>query len=708
MVMAKDISKIPVDQLDKTQATAELARLAAEIAYHDRRYHQEDEPEISDADYDGLRRRNEAIEQAYPELQRNDSPGNKVGAAPAGGFAKVTHKVPMLSLGNAFDREDVAEFLARIARFLGLDSAPDIFAEPKIDGLSCAITYEKGVLVQAATRGDGTTGEDITANVRTIDDVPEKLKGRGWPDRFEIRGEVYMTKADFQALNQRQEAAGSKVFANPRNAAAGSLRQLDSTITASRPLHFFGYAWGDISMPQREAMGERLIDARQCLQAWGFTLNEPSARCGSLKDLMTYYDRIQSERPDLPFDIDGVVYKVDRLDLQERLGFVSRAPRWATAHKFPAEKAETQLEEILIQVGRTGSLTPVAKLTPVTVGGVVVSRATLHNEDEIVRKDIREGDRVIIQRAGDVIPQVVAVRPELRADGAKAYRFPDRCPECGSHAERDEGEAVRRCTGGLICPAQAVERLKHFVSRHALDIEGLGDKQIKFFFEEGMIKRPGDLFRLAENDQGSLNPLRNRPGWGKLSVENLFNAIEVARGGISLDRLIYGLGIRHIGRENARLLAKTYGSLDSLAVAMEKAQDRDSEAYQELIAIDGIGQAVAEALLGFFGEEHNQEVLADFKAQKVIIENFQALDSSGSPVAGKTVVFTGKLEALSRDEAKAQAEALGAKVAGSVSKKTDFLIAGPGAGSKATKAADLGVTVLDEAGWLKMIGKEAL
>lgn len=706
--MAKDISKIPVDQLDKTQATAELARLAAEIAYHDRRYHQEDEPEISDADYDGLRRRNEAIEQAYPELQRNDSPGNKVGAAPAGGFAKVTHKVPMLSLGNAFDREDVAEFLARIARFLGLDSAPDIFAEPKIDGLSCAITYEKGVLVQAATRGDGTTGEDITANVRTIDDVPEKLKGRGWPDRFEIRGEVYMTKADFQALNQRQEAAGSKVFANPRNAAAGSLRQLDSTITASRPLHFFGYAWGDISMPQREAMGERLIDARQCLQAWGFTLNEPSARCGSLKDLMTYYDRIQSERPDLPFDIDGVVYKVDRLDLQERLGFVSRAPRWATAHKFPAEKAETQLEEILIQVGRTGSLTPVAKLTPVTVGGVVVSRATLHNEDEIVRKDIREGDRVIIQRAGDVIPQVVAVRPELRADGAKAYRFPDRCPECGSHAERDEGEAVRRCTGGLICPAQAVERLKHFVSRHALDIEGLGDKQIKFFFEEGMIKRPGDLFRLAENDQGSLNPLRNRPGWGKLSVENLFNAIEVARGGISLDRLIYGLGIRHIGRENARLLAKTYGSLDSLAVAMEKAQDRDSEAYQELIAIDGIGQAVAEALLGFFGEEHNQEVLADFKAQKVIIENFQALDSSGSPVAGKTVVFTGKLEALSRDEAKAQAEALGAKVAGSVSKKTDFLIAGPGAGSKATKAADLGVTVLDEAGWLKMIGKEAL
>ncbi len=699
----QDFSQVPIEDLDADQAAEELARLAGVIAHHDALYYQNDAPEISDGDYDALRRRNEAIEQAFPDLVRADSPSHRVGAAPAGGFAKVAHRVPMLSLGNAFDGDDVAEFLARIGRFLGLETAPAVLAEPKIDGLSCAIHYHGGELVQAATRGDGAVGEDITANVRTIADVPNRLTGEGWPEHLEVRGEVYMRRADFQALNERQEASGGKVFANPRNAAAGSLRQLDPSITAQRPLHFFGYAWGEISVPQQDALGSTLMDARQCLVSWGFSINEPARLCHSLDELMAYYDHIQSERPDLPFDIDGVVYKVDSIELIERLGFVSRAPRWAIAHKFPAEQAETILEAITIQVGRTGSLTPVANLQPVTVGGVVVSRATLHNEDEIARKDIREGDHVVIQRAGDVIPQVVSVRTDLRPENSVPYAFPDRCPECGSHAVREDGEVVRRCTGGLICPAQAVERLKHFVSRNAMDIDGLGDKQVKFFFEEGLIKKPGDIFRLAGGDKDSLTPLRNRPGWGKLSAENLFAAIE-ARRQVPLDRFIYALGIRHIGRENARLLAKNYGSLEAMTAALSRAADPESEAYSDLMAIDGIGPAVADSLVAFFAEAHNREVLADLSAQ-IQIEPFEAPAQEDSPVAGKTVVFTGKLEALSRDEAKAQAESLGAKVAGSVSKKTDFLVAGPGAGSKATKAADLGVTVLDEAAWLEMIGK---
>jgi DNA ligase (NAD+) len=507
-----------------------------------------------------------------------------------------------------------------------------------------------------------------------------------------------MRRADFDAFNREQEKAGEKVFANPRNAAAGSLRQLDPNITAGRPLRFFGYAWGETSAP----LGASISEVRRKLHAWGFVLAEPTAQCTGLGDLLAYYHRMLSERPDLPYDIDGIVYKVDRLDLQKRLGFVSRAPRWAIAHKFPAEKAETLLERIAIQVGRTGALTPVAVLTPITVGGVVVSRATLHNEDEIARKDIREGDRVLIQRAGDVIPQVLAVDLERRPANSRPYVFPEVCPECGSHAVREPGEAVRRCSGGLICPAQAVERLKHFVSRHAFDIDGLGDKQVTYLFESGRIKKPGDIFRLEERDGDEPSPLQDQPGWGRLSVENLFRAIE-ARRRISLERFIYALGIRHIGRENARLLARNYGSLQAMAEAVMQAQDPESEAHRELLGIDGIGPIVAEALIEFFSEPHNREVVEDL-ATAVEVEDFQAADTSGSPIAGKTVVFTGKLEAFSRDEAKARAESLGAKVAGSVSKKTDYLVAGPGAGSKARKAEELGIEVLNEEEWLALIG----
>ena len=607
----------------------------------------------------------------------------------------------MLSLGNAFHAEDVAEFLGRITRFLGLDESetPAVIAEPKIDGLSCSLRYEKGLLVQGATRGDGAVGEDITQNVRTIGEIPERLQGKGWPEVLEVRGEVYMRREDFQTLNKRQEEAGGKVFANPRNAAAGSLRQLDVSITAARPLRFFGYAWGEVSEP----LGETMMEAQENLQAWGFTINDPVRLCSSLEEILDYYDMVMSARPELPFDIDGVVYKVNRLDLQARLGFVSRAPRWAIAHKFPAEKAVTLLHKIAIQVGRTGSLTPVAHLEPITVGGVVVSRATLHNEDEIERKDIREGDHVVIQRAGDVIPQVVSVVLDKRTKDSAPYDFPKVCPECGSHAVREEGEAVRRCSGGLICPAQAVERLRHFVSRHALDIEGLGEKQVKFFFDAGLVHRPGDIFRLRENDAQSDTPLREQPGWGKQSAENLFQAIEDRRS-VPLDRLIYGLGIRHTGRENARLLAKHYGSMTALRAAVSDAAEPASEAYQQLVAVDGIGPVVVQALIEFFTEDQNRAVLDDLE-RELTIEEFVAPDLGDSPVAGKTVVFTGKLERFTRDEAKAKAEALGAKVSGSVSAKTDFLVAGPGAGSKAKKAADLGVTTLSEDEWLALIGQ---
>ncbi len=689
------------ETLDESQAGSELARLAALILHHDQLYHQQDKPEISDADYDLLKRRNDAIEARFPDLVREDSPSKRVGAAPAAGFSKVKHSVPMLSLGNAFADEDITEFLARIRRFLGLEETTEIavLAEPKIDGLSCALRYEGGKLVQAATRGDGTTGEDITANVQTVAGVPKTLEGDGWPAVLEVRGEVFMRRDDFQALNSRQEARGGKVFANPRNAAAGSLRQLDASITASRPLNFFGYAWGEVSAP----LGATMMEVRENLARWGFTTNEPSRFCRSVEEILAFYREISAGRADLPYDIDGVVYKVDRLDLQERLGFVSRAPRWAVAHKFPAEQAETLLREITIQVGRTGALTPVANLEPITVGGVVVSRATLHNEDEIERKDIREGDRVVIQRAGDVIPQVVSVKLDQRPADSKPYVFPDHCPECGSAAVREAGEAVRRCTGGLICPAQSVERLKHFVSRNAFDIEGLGDKQVKFFFEEKLIEKPGDIFRLAKKDQGSLTPLRNQPGWGKQSADNLFKAVEDRRQ-ISLDRLIFALGIRQIGQTTARLLAKTYGSLEKLRDIMKQAEDRESDAFQELISVDGIGPAMAEDLLAFFAEAHNQEILDDL-AEELTVEDFLVEEVSDSPVAGKTVVFTGKLETLGRSEAKAKAEALGAKVAGSVSKKTDYVVVGADAGSKARKAEELGLKVLSEAEWLAFIAQ---
>lgn len=688
-----------VDALDPLQAAHELTRLAAEIAHHDDLYHQQDAPEIADADYDALRRRNDAIEARFPDLVKADSPSRKVGATPSSGFAKVQHKVAMLSLANAFDEADVAEFLNRVTRFLSLEATPEILAEPKIDGLSCALHYHDGLLVQAATRGDGSTGEDITANVRTIAEIPQKLAGKGWPARLEVRGEVYMRKADFQALNEAQAAVEEKTFANPRNAAAGSLRQLDSTITAKRPLRFFAYAWGEISAP----IGASITEARQNLTDWGFTVTAPTALASDLDSLMAYYTHVAAIRAGLDYDIDGIVYKVNRLDLQERLGFVSRAPRWAIAHKFPAEQAQTLLKEITIQVGRTGALTPVAQLEPVTVGGVVVSRATLHNEDEILRKDIREGDWVIVQRAGDVIPQVVAAITERRPADSKPYLFPDHCPECGSLATREEGEAVWRCSGGLICPAQAVERLRHFVSRHAFDIEGMGEKQVQAFFASGLIAKPGDIFRLAEKDAASLTPLRHQKGWGAQSATNLFRAIE-ARKNIALDRFVYALGIRHVGRENARILANNYGNLEALTAGLIAAEDPESEAYQELIGIDGIGPVVAQALIDFLTEPHNREVVEDL-ADLLAIAPYESSGDIDSPVAGKTVVFTGKLESFSRDEAKAKAETLGAKVAGSVSKKTDILVAGPGAGSKAKKATDLGVQVLDEAAWLELIGQ---
>ena len=701
---------IAVDKLTAEQATVELERLAAAIAHHDRLYHEQDAPEISDAEYDELRRRNEAIEAVFPELIRADSPSQRVGAEPAAGFGKVRHKVPMLSLGNAFETADVEEFLARIARFLGLarEEAVEIMAEPKIDGLSCALRYEKGRLVQGATRGDGTTGEDITANVRTIDDLPKQLKGKGWPNLLEVRGEVYMSRRAFMDLNARQATAGDKIFANPRNAAAGSLRQLDPKVTAARPLHFFAYSWGELSDDAPKVLGQTVKEVRQSFHRWGFTLNEPARLCRGLDDLLGFYNEIMAERPQLPFDIDGVVYKVNRLDLQHRLGFVSRAPRWAIAHKFPAEQAQTILREITIQVGRTGALTPVANLEPISVGGVVVARATLHNEDEIARKDIREGDHIVIQRAGDVIPQVVEV--VKHAEDSVPYVFPTRCPVCKSKAEREEGEAVRRCTGGLICKAQNYERLRHFVSRDAFDIEGLGGKHIQAFLDDGLIKTPGDIFRLVDHEAD----ISQREGWGAQSASKLVKAIETRRT-ISLDRFIYALGIRQVGQATAKLLARSYGDFAAWRRAMRAAYEERSKApearkpaevgehYAELCNIEGIGMSVADDLVYFFGEKHNLDILDDLE-EELTIEAIEAPAASGSPVAGKTVVFTGTLETMTRSEAKARAESLGAKVAGSVSKKTDYVVVGADAGSKAKKAEELGVETLTEQEWRELIG----
>ncbi len=692
--------KKPKGSKSLTDARREHERLGKEIAQHDERYYRHDAPTISDAEYDALRRRYEALEKAFPELITQESLTKRIGAAPLEKFAKVRHKVPVLSLGNVFGDAEVEEFVARVRRFLGLaaDAPLAMTAEPKIDGLSCSLRYEGGKLIQAATRGDGYEGEDVTANVRTIAEIPHVLKGAA-PDILEIRGEVYMTRVDFASLNVRQAEAGKPLFANPRNSAAGSLRQLDPAITAGRPLHFFAYAWGEVShMPATTQIG--MVRA---FKSYGLPVNPLTVLCHSAAELLRHYYDIESRRAALGYDIDGVVYKVDSLALQDRLGFVSRAPRWAVAHKFPAEQATTILRDIEIQVGRTGALTPVARLDPVTVGGVVVSNATLHNEDEIARRDIRIGDTVRIQRAGDVIPQVLGPVLEKRPKTAKPFVFPTVCPVCGSAAIREidpktgSADVVRRCAGGLICKAQVTERLKHFVSRVGFDIEGLGEKQIEQFYEEGLINKPDDIFTLAARDARSKNKLRDHEGYGETSVRNLFAAIE-ARRQIPLNRFIYALGIRHVGETNARRLARHFGTFDALRATARVAAE-GSDARAELTNIEGLGDVVAEAVADFFAERHNEDEL-DALLSHVTPVPMEAV-ASASPVAGKTVVFTGALERMTREEAKAQAERLGAKVAGSVSAKTDLVVAGPGAGSKLAKAAELGIETIDEEEWLK-------
>lgn len=682
--------------LDFEDVKARHQELSKLIKSHDKKYYQDDAPEVSDAEYDLLRQEISEIESQYPELISKDSPTQTVGASPSKGFKKIKHSVPMLSLGNVFTEEELQDFIDRVRKFLGLSDDIEIVAEPKIDGLSCSIRYEKGVLVYAATRGDGYEGEDITENVKTIADVPHKLKG-SVPDVLEVRGEVYMRRDDFAKLNEKQVESGKQVFANPRNAAAGSLRQLDSKITAERPLYFFGYALGEVS----EQLSDTQWGIREKLISYGFTEAEPAAVCKDVSEILSYYESVTEKRPDLNYEIDGVVYKVNRLDYQERLGFVSRAPRWATAHKFPAEQAVTIINDIDIQVGRTGVLTPVARLEPITVGGVVVSNATLHNEDEIQRKDIRIGDHVTIQRAGDVIPQVVNVLTNKRKKGSKEFKFPHECPVCGSNAIREEGEVAWRCTGGLICEAQAVERLKHFVSRLAFDIDGLGAKIVQQFWDEELVKTPVDIFTLEERDKKSLTPLRNKEGWGDLSAKNLFESINDKRV-ISFSRFIYALGIRQIGEATAKRLASVYKDLDTLKDQMALAQDKEGTAYQDLINIEDIGPSTADDLIGFFAEVHNQEILEALEEQ-LTIEAYEDTINSDSVVAGKTVVFTGSLSKFTRAEAKARAESLGAKVAGSVSKKTDYVVAGEDAGSKLKKAKELGVEVLSEDAWLALI-----
>ena len=687
----------------------EWTRLVAEIANHDTLYYQQDAPEISDAAYDALRKRLIELERAHPEFATSASPTQRVGAAPIAAFGKIRHDVAMLSLSNAFADEDVVEFADRVRRFLMLSQTDEleITAEPKIDGLSISLRFEGGVLTQAATRGDGAEGENVTANVKTIAEIPHRLKGRGVPEIIDVRGEIYLGHKDFAALNGAQESAGEKAFANPRNAAAGSLRQLDPSITAKRPLRFFAYAWGAAS----NLPGETQADVVAAFADWGLPVNPDMTICTTPDALLTYYRAIDARRATLGYDIDGVVYKVNRLDYQQRLGFVSRSPRWAIAHKFAAEQATTILRAIDIQVGRTGALTPVAKLEPVTVGGVVVSNATLHNEDEIKRKDIRVGDTVVVQRAGDVIPQIVRVVEDDEHAKRDAFQFPHQCPVCGSHAVRDsdedtgEGDVVRRCTAGLICSAQAKERLKHFVSRNAVDIDGLGAEKIEFFFDTNRIKTPADIYTLADRDARSTEPLSDLKGFGQKSVEKLFAAID-ARRKIPLERFLFGLGIRHIGETTAKDLAKAYGSLAALRAAASAAVagGRDSDAYRDIDNIEGIGETVVDALIDFFGEPHNVEIL-DALLKEVEVTPFVRADAVESPVTGKTVVFTGTLMRVTRNEAKAQAERLGAKVAGSVSAKTDYVIAGSDAGSKLNKAQALGVTVLTEDEWLAMIGQ---
>ena len=709
----KNPSLIPVSELTAKQAKAEHARLTAEIAQHDKRYYQEDRPSITDAEYDELRARYNAIEERFPDLRTLESLALKVGAAPSGKFKKVRHALPMLSLDNAFSDEDVVDFVARIRRFLKLDESEKIAfsAEPKIDGLSMSLRYEGGELVTAATRGDGAEGEDVTANIRTLDDVPQKLKGKAVPKVCEVRGEVYMTKRAFLQLNERQKAAGGQIFANPRNSAAGSLRQKDPSITASRPLGFFAYGWGEMSdMPADTQTG-----AIKWFEACGFKTNPLTRLCRSTDELIAFHRKIEEGRARLDYDIDGVVYKIDRIDWQERLGFVSRTPRWAVAHKFPAERATTVMRDVLITVGRTGVLTPTAQLEPVGVGGVMVSMATLHNEDyikgvdgrgETLRegRDIRIGDTVIVQRAGDVIPQIVDVVIDKRPKDAKPYKFPRKCP-CYLHTEvvREEtatGEegARARCTGEFACPFQKIEHLKLFCSRRAFDIEGLGEKQIELFFEKEWIREPADIFTLAQRNKKIR--LEDEEGFGETSVRNLFNAID-ARRTIALDRFIYALGIRHVGETTALALARGYGSWQAFHDASLKIAKGDAEAAAEMDALDQIGDTVIDAVKAYFAESHNRGIVERLKKQVEVLEAEKP--KTDSAIAGKTVVFTGSLEKMTREEAKAQAERLGAKAAGSVSKKTDYVVAGPGAGSKLAEAKKHGVKVLTEDEWLKLI-----
>ncbi|MGZ3410353.1 MAG: NAD-dependent DNA ligase LigA [Xanthobacteraceae bacterium] len=696
-----DVADIAVDELTEKQAKAEHARLEAEISAHDKRYYQEDAPTVSDATYDALRKRYTAIEARFPELHTLQSLSLRVGAKPARGFAKVRHAVPMLSLDNAFSDEDVTDFAGRIRRFLGLNAdAPLTFtAEPKIDGLSLSLRYEGGKLVNGATRGDGAEGEDVTANVRTIKEIPQTLHGRRVPDVCEVRGEVYLRKADFLELNRQQAAAGKQLYVNPRNTAAGSLRQLDPEITASRPLKFFAYAWGELSEVPEETQHGMV----KWLGQLGFKTNTLTKLCKTMEELSETYHNIETRRADLDYDIDGVVYKLDRLDWQERLGFVSRTPRWAIAHKFAAEKATTVVKDIDIQVGRTGALTPVAKLEPVTVGGVVVQNATLHNADEIARLDVRIGDTVSIQRAGDVIPQVLGVITEKRPKTAKPYHFPKKC-SCPLKTDvvrettaSGEESVVMRCTGEFACPFQRKEHLRHFVSRRAFDIEGLGEKQIALFFDNEWVKAPADLFTLEERN-GKIK-LEEEEGFGETSVRNLFDAID-ARREIALDRFIYALGMRHIGDTTALALARGYGSWKAFHDAALKIAKGDQETREEMDALDQIGETVIESIAAFFSEKNNAAMVEALTKQVKILDAERPKDSA---VAGKTVVFTGTLERMTRDEAKAMAERLGAKVAGSVSKKTDYVVAGPGAGSKLDKARAEGVNILTEDEWLKLI-----
>jgi len=708
-----DEAQVPVEQLSEAKARKEWVRLSLEVAEHDRRYHQQDAPTISDADYDAMKRRLLALEERFPGFRSAESPSQKVGAPVAAGFRKVRHAVPMLSLGNAFSEEEVADFFAQMKRGVGeVEGIDRVVAEPKIDGLSISLRYEEGRFVQGATRGDGSEGEDVTDNLRTLAEVPKELKGRV-PALLEVRGEVYMRREEFARLNERQAASGAKVFANPRNAAAGSLRMIDVAVTASRPLRFFAYAWGAVSERTWETQSAWL----DLLRRWGFPVTADWQLCEGLDAVLAYWRAMQERRAELPYDIDGVVYKLDRIALQEELGFRTREPRWAIAHKFPAQRAITRLNAIAIQVGRTGALTPVAELEPVTVGGVVVTRATLHNEDEIARKDIREGDHVEIQRAGDVIPQVLGVLLDKREPGSRPYVFPKICPcPLATEVVREDGGAIARCTGELACPFQQVEKLRHFTSRLAFDIEGLGEERLQLFFDKGLVRTPADIFTLEQRDKQQDPPLAEWEGWGERSAANLFAAIE-ARRTIALNRFIYALGIRQVGEATAKLLARHYLSLKRWQAAMMQAAEERAKAppeakkpedigpaYAELCSIEQIGMSSADDLCLFFAEPHNLAVLQALE-RELKVEDAAGVAAEGSPVAGKTVVFTGTLEKLTREEAKAGAEALGAKVAGSVSKKTDYVVVGADAGSKAAKAKELGVPMLTEDEWLALIGQ---